>query len=85
MRKLQSSERTHPTQYPTRQETKDLLEYVIVHEMAHLIAPTHSDRFIEIPEEHYPSWREARAELNELPLTAEVWRNEHDRIERHKA
>lgn len=53
---------------------KDLLEYVIVHEMAHLIEPTHSDRFIAILEEHYPGWREARAELNELPLAAEVWR-----------
>ena len=53
---------------------KDLLEYVIVHEMAHLIEPTHSDRFIAILEEHYPSWREARAELNELPLAAEVWK-----------
>ena len=27
-----------------------------------------------ILEEHYPAWREARAELNELPLTAEVWK-----------
>ena len=53
---------------------KDLLEYVIVHEMAHLIEPTHSERFIAILEEHYPTWREARAELNELPLTAEVWK-----------
>lgn len=53
---------------------KDLLEYVIVHEMAHLIEPTHSDRFIAILEEHYPSWREARTELNELPLAAEVWK-----------
>jgi len=53
---------------------KDLLEYVIVHEMAHLIEPTHSDRFIAIVEEHYPSWREARAELNELPLAAAVWK-----------
>ena len=53
---------------------KDLLEYVIVHEMAHLIAPTHSDRFIAILDDHYPSWREARAELNELPLSAEIWR-----------
>jgi predicted metal-dependent hydrolase len=52
---------------------KDLLEYVIVHEMVHLIVPTHSDRFIAILEEHYPTWREARAELNELQLTAEVW------------
>jgi predicted metal-dependent hydrolase len=53
---------------------KDLLEYVVVHEMVHLIAPTHSDRFIAILTEHYPSWREARAELNELPLAAEAWK-----------
>lgn len=53
---------------------KDLLEYVIVHEMAHLLEPTHSERFVAILQEHYPTWREARAELNELPLSAEVWR-----------
>jgi predicted metal-dependent hydrolase len=53
---------------------KDLLEYVIVHEMVHLIEPVHSERFIEILQEHYPSWREARSELNELPLAAEVWK-----------
>jgi predicted metal-dependent hydrolase len=53
---------------------KDLIEYVIVHEMAHLIEPTHSARFIGILNRHYPSWREARAELNELPLSAEVWK-----------
>jgi predicted metal-dependent hydrolase len=53
---------------------KDLLEYVVVHEMAHLIEPRHSERFIEILEEHYPTWREARSELNELPLTAEAWK-----------
>ena len=53
---------------------KDLLEYVIVHEMVHLLEPTHSERFIELLGKHYPSWREARAELNELPLAAEAWR-----------
>lgn len=53
---------------------KDLLEYVIVHEMVHLLEPTHSERFMEILGKHYPTWREARAELNELPLTAEVWK-----------
>jgi len=52
---------------------KDLLEYVVVHEMAHLIEPTHSDRFVAVLNEHYPNWREARAELNELPLAAESW------------
>jgi predicted metal-dependent hydrolase len=50
---------------------KDLLEYVVVHEMAHLIAPTHSERFVALLDRHYPSWREARAELNALPLAAE--------------
>ncbi len=53
---------------------KDLLEYVIVHEMVHLLEPTHSVHFMEILGKHYPTWREARAELNELPLTAEVWK-----------
>lgn len=52
---------------------KDLLEYVIVHEMIHLIEPSHNDRFINLLDLHYPTWREARTELNELPLTAEVW------------
>jgi hypothetical protein len=52
---------------------KDLLEYIIVHEMVHLIEPTHSERFIALLNQHYPSWREARDELNELPLAAEAW------------
>jgi predicted metal-dependent hydrolase len=41
-----------------------LLEYVVVHEMAHLIVPNHGARFVSLMSEHYPSWREARAELN---------------------
>ena len=51
----------------------ELLEYVVVHEMVHLIAPTHSERFVQLMDEHYPSWREARAELNELPLGVVTW------------
>lgn len=53
---------------------KDLLEYVVVHEMAHLIEANHSNGFIALLEKHYPTWREARAELNELPLATDVWR-----------
>ena len=49
---------------------KDLIEYVVVHEMLHLIEPKHSERFVALLTAHYPSWREARAELNELPLGA---------------
>ncbi len=52
---------------------KDLIEYVVVHEMVHLIEPTHNDRFLSILTQSYPTWREARQELNELPLAAEEW------------
>jgi predicted metal-dependent hydrolase len=54
---------------------RELLEYVLVHEMAHLLEPTHNERFVELLNEHFPSWREARAELNALPLSAEAWRS----------
>lgn len=52
---------------------RHLLEYVVVHEMAHLLEPSHSDRFGAILDGHCVSWREARAELNALPLGAEAW------------
>jgi len=53
---------------------KDLLEYVVVHEMVHLIEPSHNHRFLALMNENYPTWREARVELNELPLGAVVWK-----------
>ncbi len=53
---------------------KDLLEYVVIHEMLHLMVPTHSERFLGLISKHYPAWREARAELNELPLAAASWK-----------
>lgn len=53
---------------------KDLIEYVVVHEMLHLMEPTHNDKFIAVLTEHYPTWREARAELNDLPLAGAVWK-----------
>jgi len=53
---------------------KDLLEYVVVHEIVHLLAPTHSERFVALMNAQYPVWRDARAELNELPLAAEASR-----------
>ena len=49
---------------------KDLLEYVIVHELAHLLEPNHSGRFTALLDQHYPYWQEARVELNELPLAS---------------
>lgn len=49
---------------------KDLVEYVIVHEMLHLLVPNHDERFVALLDRHYPSWRESRDELNALPLGA---------------
>ncbi len=52
---------------------KDLLEYVVVHEMAHLLESSHSERFVAILDQHWPQWRESRLELNSLPLGAANW------------
>lgn len=49
---------------------RDLLEYVVVHEMIHLLEPTHCDRFQTLLDQFYPAWRDARRELNALPLGA---------------
>jgi predicted metal-dependent hydrolase len=65
---------------------QDLMEYVVVHEMVHLIAPTHSERFVALLGNHYPGWPEARAELNELPLGSVAWgssRSASSRPNRH--
>jgi len=52
---------------------EELLEYVVAHEVAHLIEPTHNERFVAIIQRHFPTWKEARAELNELPLGSVIW------------
>jgi predicted metal-dependent hydrolase len=40
------------------------LEYIIVHEMAHLIERGHGPKFKAIMDEYYPNWRNVKAELN---------------------
>jgi predicted metal-dependent hydrolase len=47
---------------------RDMLEYVIVHEMIHLIEPKHTKAFFKHLDRHYPNWTSVRIELNELPL-----------------
>jgi predicted metal-dependent hydrolase len=56
---------------------KDLLEYIVVHEMLHLVEPTHSERFFQLLDRYYPTWREARAEINELALADVEWTGGH--------
>ncbi|NOJ92353.1 M48 family metallopeptidase [Corallococcus coralloides] len=46
----------------------ECMEYVLVHELAHLIEPTHGDRFRSIMDKHLPQWKHLRDELNRTPV-----------------
>ncbi len=50
------------------------LEYVVVHEMAHLIERRHNDRFWKLMDRFMPLWRYYRDELNRAPLAHADWR-----------
>lgn len=50
------------------------LEYIVVHEMTHLLEPTHNSRFIGLMDRFLPKWRFYRDELNRLPVRHEDWR-----------
>ena len=49
------------------------LEYVVIHELVHLLERHHNDRFIEYMDRFIPSWRLYREELNQAPLIHEHW------------
>jgi len=50
------------------------LEYILVHEMIHLLERHHNDRFRGLMDELLPLWRLRRDELNRAPLAHEEWR-----------
>lgn len=49
------------------------LEYLIVHELAHLIERHHNDRFAALMDERLPDWKARRALLNAQPLAHDTW------------
>ena len=49
------------------------LEYIVVHEMVHLIERHHNERFRELMDRIMPGWRVHRDELNRAPLAHEEW------------
>jgi predicted metal-dependent hydrolase len=51
----------------------ECLEYIIVHEMIHLLEPTHNSRFMTLMEQFMPKGRFYRTELNRLPVRHEDW------------
>ena len=46
----------------------ECLEFIVVHEMAHLLERNHNDRFIALMTEFMPKWRFYKNELNRLPV-----------------
>jgi len=50
----------------------EYLEYVVLHEMVHLLEPSHSTRFTALMDLHMPNWIHYRDELNRLPLRMEA-------------
>lgn len=49
------------------------LEYIVVHELVHLLERHHGERFVRLMDEHLPLWRQYRDELNAAPLAHEEW------------
>lgn len=51
----------------------ECLEYILVHEMAHLVEPTHNARFVALMHVFLPPWQNLKGSLNELPVRHEDW------------
>lgn len=47
-----------------------MIDYIILHELAHLISPRHDELFFAVLDREMPQWRLIRSELNALPLAA---------------
>ncbi len=49
------------------------LEYIVAHELTHLVERHHNDRFMGLMDTHMPHWRRYREMLNSLPLAHQEW------------
>lgn len=51
----------------------ECLEYIVVHELTHLLEPTHNARFVALLDSFMPQWQFHREVLNRLPIRRESW------------
>lgn len=49
------------------------LEYIVVHEMTHLLERNHNTRFVALMNQFMPNWKEVKEELNRLPVSHTEW------------
>lgn len=52
---------------------RECLEFIVVHEMIHLLEPTHNARFVALMDRFLPHWNLRRDLLNRLPVRHETW------------
>lgn len=51
------------------------VEYVVVHELLHLIEKKHTEKFVSLMTKHIPKWRSIKDELNRFVLSHEEWKH----------
>ncbi len=51
----------------------ECLEYIVVHELIHILEPTHNERFQSLMNQFTPDWKHRRQLLNRLPVRHEDW------------
>ncbi len=54
-------------------EKQGQVSEIVVHEMLHLLEPTHNERFRALLERYMPRWKERKKTLNSLPVRHEKW------------
>lgn len=52
----------------------ECLEYIVVHEMVHLLERNHNNRFVALMDQLLPQWRHLKEELNRLPVGHVEWK-----------
>lgn len=49
------------------------IEYVVVHELIHLIEKNHNDRFVALMDKNLPKWQHTKDEINRFILSYDTW------------
>ena len=49
------------------------LEFIVVHEMVHLLERNHNDRFISLLDKFMPEWKFYKDELIRVPVRRDDW------------
>ena len=52
---------------------RECLEYIVAHELAHLLEPAHNARFLALMDQFMPKWKHHRQALTRLPVRHESW------------